>query len=83
MSIEQLLADAGTPDTRRSVFEDELMSMWMAVPTDVACGQCCFYPSTLIERMIRRHMVGGWETYAEDRNVAEVNWFSSFGAPHY
>ncbi|KAJ7819914.1 fungal-specific transcription factor domain-containing protein [Mycena olivaceomarginata] len=65
MSIEQLLADAGTPDTTRSVFEDELMSMWMAVPTDVA------------------HMVGGWETYAEDRNVAEVNWFSSFGAPHY
>ncbi|KAJ7903353.1 fungal-specific transcription factor domain-containing protein [Mycena olivaceomarginata] len=35
MSIEQLLADAGTRPSM-SIFEDELMAMWMAVPTDGA-----------------------------------------------
>ncbi|KAF7347296.1 Zn(2)-C6 fungal-type domain-containing protein [Mycena venus] len=36
MSIEQLLADTERPDATKSIFGDELMSMWMAVPTDVA-----------------------------------------------
>lgn len=38
MSIEQLLADADTRPSM-SIFEDELMAMWMAVPTDVAWVQ--------------------------------------------
>ncbi|KAJ7804956.1 fungal-specific transcription factor domain-containing protein [Mycena olivaceomarginata] len=36
MSIEQLLADAGPVDTMDTIFDDELMSMWMATPTVVA-----------------------------------------------
>ncbi|KAF8146461.1 fungal-specific transcription factor domain-containing protein [Mycena galopus ATCC 62051] len=36
MSIEQLLAATGAPDTTRSVFADEIMSMWMSVPTDIS-----------------------------------------------
>jgi hypothetical protein len=33
MSVEQMLADAGTLNT---ILDDELMSMWMAAPTDIS-----------------------------------------------
>ncbi|KAJ7857657.1 hypothetical protein B0H14DRAFT_2578241 [Mycena olivaceomarginata] len=36
ISVEQMLADASIQDTNNNIFDDELMSMWMAAPTDVA-----------------------------------------------
>ncbi|KAJ7855873.1 fungal-specific transcription factor domain-containing protein [Mycena olivaceomarginata] len=36
ISVEQMLADASIQDANNSIFDDELMSMWMAAPTDVA-----------------------------------------------
>ncbi|KAJ7043879.1 fungal-specific transcription factor domain-containing protein [Mycena alexandri] len=36
MSIEQLLADTDHLTAMNGAFDDELMSMWMAVPTDIA-----------------------------------------------
>jgi hypothetical protein len=34
--VEQILADASIQDANNNIFDDELMSMWMAAPTDVA-----------------------------------------------
>jgi len=36
MSVEQLFADSTTPEANHGWIDDELMSMWMAAPTDVA-----------------------------------------------
>lgn len=36
MSIEQLLADGDPFDTMDGILDDELMSMWMATPMDIA-----------------------------------------------
>ncbi|KAF7346154.1 Zn(2)-C6 fungal-type domain-containing protein [Mycena sanguinolenta] len=36
MSMEQLFADTTTPEANHGWIDDELMSMWMAAPTDVA-----------------------------------------------
>jgi len=59
MSGDQFFVDTYTPLATASMFEDELMSMWMAAPTDVA----------------------NWDTYIENRNGPDLNWFTSFGAP--
>jgi hypothetical protein len=40
ISVEQMLADASIQDTNNNIFDDELMSMWMAAPTDVAFVLC-------------------------------------------
>ncbi|KAF8208774.1 fungal-specific transcription factor domain-containing protein [Mycena galopus ATCC 62051] len=59
VSMEQLFPPAQEPNY---IFDDELMSMWMAAPTDVA-------------------NINNWDTYMNNRNGMNANWFTNYEAP--
>ncbi|KAJ7175407.1 fungal-specific transcription factor domain-containing protein [Mycena filopes] len=63
VSIEQLLADTDSSVAMDDVFDDELMSLWMAVPTDIAnLGEW----DTYIEN---RHVNTDWPPAASHGNI--------------
>lgn len=69
VSIEQLLADTEPLDSMDIVFDDELLSMWMAAPTDISCVILHSYRAGWL--MCCRN-IGSWDAYYANINGTNI-----------